>query len=199
MVDSQNPFFEKSEKKKTNPGTLILGVLSACCLIFIICWFTVLGKNQVQGPSMNPNFTTGEFIFLNTIPTYLKTPYQRGEVVVYQKPGYPDFVKRVLGLPGDEVAIKNCFVYINNKKLIEYYLPSGLCTNAGTFIQEGADAIKVPEGYYWTVGDNRPQSLDGRFVEMGFTKFEWIKGSVFLRVWPINKFNFIGIGEFKLE
>ena len=195
----ENPFFEPKEKPKQNPLSLVLSVLAGCCIIFLIIWFTILGKNQVNGPSMNPNFKTGEFIFLNNLTNYLSLPYRRGEVVVYQKPGYPDFVKRVIGLPGEQVAIKNCYIYIDGKRLIEKYLPPGMCTNAGTFIREGYPPLKVPEGYYWTVGDNRPESLDGRFIEMGFTKREWIKGSVFLRGWPLEKFSLIPLGEYILE
>lgn len=195
MLPENNPFFEKPKAKPIKLSSVVFTVLTIVSITLLISWFTILGQNQVDGPSMQPNFATDEFLLINRIPSLTGAQYQRGETIVYQKPGFPEFIKRVIALPGESVAIKNCYIYVNGKKLKEYYLPTGLCTNAGSFIQEGAEPIVVPSNHYFTVGDNRPQSLDGRNIELGFTKREWIKGSVFLRIWPLDKLSIIEIGK----
>ncbi|RMD77184.1 signal peptidase I [Candidatus Dojkabacteria bacterium] len=195
---TENPFFEKPIPKKENKAAVIVTLLASCCIMLLFCWFTILGQNQVEGPSMQPNFYSGQLLFISKIPQIFNLEYQRGEVIIYQKPNHPEFVKRIIGLPGEKVSIKNCFIYINGKKLIESYLPSGLCTFGGSFVQDGGDPLEIPLGHYFTVGDNRSKSNDSRFVEIGFIKKEWIKGSVFFRVWPLENFGFINPGKYEL-
>mgnify|MGYP002764449672 CR=1 FL=1 len=93
------------------------------------------------------------------------------------------YIKRVIGLPGDHVEIKNNKVYINGEKLKEDYLDSSVVTTPcdGAF----TDLI-VPEGYIYVLGDNRPQSTDSR--SFGCIPIDKVEGKVAFRFWPLNTF-----------
>ncbi len=202
-----NPFYKDPVTKDPRKKFVnFLQFFAGLGLILLISWFTILGQNQVDGPSMRPNFYTGEFLILNRIPqlmghniaTTLGLEYKVGEVIVFTKPGFPDLLKRVIGIPGDKVAIRKGKIFLNGKVLQEAYIPEKLYTNGGTLIQDGGSEVTVPEGHIIAIGDNRPESTDSRSAEIGFVKREWIKGKVLLRIWPFDRFSFIGLGETQL-
>lgn len=204
----ENPFLDKPLPPKTNKGIAVLQAIALFTIILLVGWIVILDQNQVKGPSMQPNFYTDEFLLTSTIPNLITDPnlaralnadYQRGDVVVLQKPGFDDFVKRVIGLPGETIQIRDGYVYIDNQRLVEEYLAPDLYTNGGSFIREGGQPILIPEGHYVLIGDNRPQSNDSRYVEIGFIKREWIKGKVLVRIWPFETFSFIPQGKYRLE
>lgn len=98
--------------------------------------------------------------------------------------GKTSYIKRVIGLPGEEVKIENGYVYIDGKKLEEDYLQEGVITDSvagGVFTD-----IKVPEGYVFCLGDNRPKSTDCR--RFGCIPIDKLEGKVVLRFWPFNVF-----------
>jgi signal peptidase I len=202
-----NPFYKdplQPDPRRKYVHTL--QILAGIALFILFSWFTILGQNQVDGPSMRPNFYTGEFLILNRVPQYLGrdlattlgVEYKRGEVIVFTKPGFPDLLKRVIGLPGEAVSINKGKVFINGQVLDEKYLPERLYTNGSSMIQEGGDEVIVPEGQFLMFGDNRPESTDSRTADIGFVKREWIKGKVVLRIWPFNRFSGVPIGEYSL-
>ena len=97
--------------------------------------------------------------------------------------GKTSYIKRVIGLPGEHVEIKNGKVYINEEELEENYLQPGIITDS----LEGAFTdFVVPEGYIFAMGDNRPQSTDCR--RFGCIPLEKVEGKVVLRFWPLNVF-----------
>lgn len=93
------------------------------------------------------------------------------------------FIKRVIGLPGEHVQIKEGNVYIDGKKLEEKYLPEGLVTDMRSGL---VNDFTVPEGTYFLLGDNRPESTDSRFF--GCIPYERIESVVAFRFWPFNLF-----------
>lgn len=98
--------------------------------------------------------------------------------------GKTSYIKRVIGLPGEQVKIENGYVYINGEKLEEDYLQEGVITDSvggGVFID-----LTVPEGYVYCLGDNRAKSTDCR--RFGCIPLEKIEGKVVLRFWPFNVF-----------
>lgn len=204
-----NPFFEKPEKKKSTRGVflnLLQGVVVASA-VFIVMYLVVVTPNQVDGPSMEPNFYNGQLMFTNKlynvlggqdIGKSLNLQYQRGDVIVFQRPGDKKaLVKRVIGLPGERIAVRNGSLYINNQKLIEDYLPPATYTRGGEFLNDGAESILIEEGSYFMVGDNRSVSRDSRSI--GLIKREWVKGKVILRFWPLKDFKLISRGVTRLE
>ncbi len=136
---------------------------------------------------METNFHDGEYILTEKV-TYRFNPPQRGDVIVFKAPpdDHDEFIKRVIGLPGDTVMVQNCHVYVNNQQLNETYLRSDLCTNPGSLAKEG-EPLTVPAGKYFLLGDNRPHSLDSRFEQVGFLGKEKFTGKAWIIYWPLNR------------
>jgi signal peptidase I len=205
---NDNPFFEKPEPLKKNWFIFILQAIVIMASIIIILYLFIITPNQVRGPSMEKNFFTGEILLSNRLTQWIgSTPfgksigidYKRGDVVVLQKPGFEEFVKRIIGLPGDRVAIRDGYVFINGKKLQENYLGPSIYTGGGDFIEDGGESKIVPEGYYYVMGDNRGVSNDSRYSEIGFIDRNWLKGKVIIRFFPFDKFGLIPTGGYTLE
>ncbi|MCX5749576.1 MAG: signal peptidase I [Candidatus Saganbacteria bacterium] len=129
----------------------------------------------------NPLYNTN-FIFSNARNIYTFSRPKRMEVIVFKYPKDPvgtrrDFIKRIIGLPGETVSIKNGYVYINGRQLEEKHP-----VNRDNF---NMPEVKVPEKSYFMMGDNRPNSMDSRF--WGFAPEDNIIGRAVVRIWPLNK------------
>jgi len=133
---------------------------------------------------MFPNFENGEYILTDKVSYKFVDP-QRGDVVVFRSPENKDidFIKRIIGLPGDRVKISNGSFYINGEKLDESYIPPKNFLYPGSFLHEGQEII-VPVGEYFVSGDNRPRSSDSR--EWGTVPMENLIGRSFFRYWPMK-------------
>lgn len=141
----------------------------------------------VSGASMVPTFSNGDYLLIDEL-TYRFRPPERGEVIVFKYPKDEStyFIKRIIGLPGDKVEIKDGKVivtdaqYPQGKVIGESYLPAGTLTvtRAGE-----STAYTVPQGEYFVLGDNRPYSFDSR--DWGFVKKDEVVGLVRLRLWPL--------------
>jgi signal peptidase I len=148
-------------------------------------YWLVAQPHKVSGSSMFPNFKDGDYIITDKISYRLGDP-KRGDVVVFKNPKdeTQDFIKRIIGVPGDRVKVEGGKVYLNGELLKEPYLADTLLTNSGSFATEGRE-ITVEPGRYLTFGDNRQASSDSR--EWGFvTRGEFI-GKVFFRYWPATE------------
>lgn len=89
------------------------------------------------------------------------------------------FIKRIIGRPGDKIGLKNGLVFVNDDLLEETYIMGDTQPNIETFI--------VPEGMYFVMGDNREHSSDSRDEEIGMVSKDTVVGKVLVRVWPLNK------------
>ncbi len=159
----------------------------------------------VEGSSMRPNFTDGDYLIVNEIG-YKTTALnisgrniftvksfrnlKRDDVVVFRYPRDPSkfFIKRIIGLPGETVKIKNGFVYICNNahpegiKLDE----KSYLSNKVKTVDRGKDTFILKNNEYFVLGDNRNGSSDSRV--WGPVKKKYIVGKVIIRAWPINNF-----------
>jgi signal peptidase I len=201
------------EKEKTNKdggkgisffAELVKIVLLALLIIVPIRTF-IFQPFFVQGASMEPNFHDGEYLIINELG-YKKTvvaagdkefftvdrfkDLQRGDPVVFRYPRNPKqfFIKRIVGLPGETVHIKNGSVTIIND---EY--PEGLELNEKEYLPShvettGKDEFVLGDNEYVVLGDNRSHSSDSR--TWGALSGELIVGKVLLRAWPFSKFSF---------
>jgi signal peptidase I len=204
---NDNPFFDQPEGKKRNWFTFTLQSVVILISICIILYLFVITPNQITGPSMEPNFYSSQLVLTNRITQWIgSTPfgksinldYKVGDVVVFQKPGNNEFVKRIVALPGDRVAIREGYVYVNNLKMLEEYLPPALYTRGGDFVINNGESVVVPEGHYFCLGDNRPVSNDSRYESIGFVNREWVKGKVIIKFWPLDSFGLVSTGEYQL-
>ncbi|KKT85859.1 MAG: signal peptidase I, signal peptidase I [Parcubacteria group bacterium GW2011_GWC1_45_9] len=133
---------------------------------------------------MEPNFHENDYLIIDELSYRLREP-QRGEVVVLRSPFEKDyyFIKRIVGLPGETVSVKNGLVKIFNQAnpegivLDEVYLETDEVT-------DGDLEVKISQGEYFVMGDNRRYSYDSR--RWGLLKESDLIGRVWLRLWPVN-------------
>lgn len=141
----------------------------------------------VKGASMEPNFHDREYLIINEISYRFGDPV-RGEVVILKDPLNPQvyFIKRVIGLPGEKVEIKNGRVYINDQELAESYIED--------FGLENFDAITLGDKEYYVMGDNRTNSFDSR--RFGPVSDDAIIGKAWFRGWPFNKISTFNLPKY---
>ncbi len=147
----------------------LVGALSYCLLFNV---------SVVRGKSMAPGIADGDRILIETW-SYAFDQVDRGEVVVLRSPVEPelDYIKRVIGLPGDEVLISDGRVLVNGELLDE---PYAIKASSGLY-----QWTRVSEDHFFVLGDNRPHSSDSR--EFGLVPREFLRGRVRLRVWPLER------------
>ena len=136
----------------------------------------------VSGSSMDPTLKNGEVLILNK----LARKYTRDDIVVIDArvDGKKErIVKRVIGLPGETIEYKNGFLYINGKRTHDDF--SDITRNFT--LKERTGKSKIPDGYYFVMGDNRTNSLDSRDSRIGLVKKKNIIGKPIFRIWPLNK------------
>jgi signal peptidase I len=133
--------------------------------LFLVIYIFLFRPFQMAGDSMLPTYHDKEYVMTNIV--HSTGALKRDAVIIYKNDqNKKDFIKRIIGLPGDTVMIKDGSVYVNDTKIDESgYLASGTKTDAGSFMKEG-QAVKVPVNSYFVLGDNRPYSSDSR--ENGF-------------------------------
>jgi len=155
--------------------TLILAV----ALYFLID--AVVARVRVENVSMKPTLVAGEFVLVNRL-SYRFGDFERGDVVVFHYPPHPeeDYIKRVIGLPGDTVTIRDGQVKVNESVLQEDYI-SGPPQYSG--------AWQVPEGQLFVLGDNRNQSSDSH--SWGFVPMNNVVGKALAIYWPLTEFRIL--------
>ena len=136
---------------------------------------------------MYPTFIDGQYVLTDVLTRHFME-FSRGDVVVFQSPVEEDkdFIKRVIGLPGDNVSLKNGKFIVNGQVLDEQeYLGPQVVTSEGNFLGEG-QTVTVPQGEYFVSGDNRPASSDSR--DWGFVTQGEIIGRSLVVYWPFPDF-----------
>ena len=168
----------------------IIQTLLLAAAVFLVIYVFLFRPFQVNGNSMYPNFYDREYVLTNIIALHFENP-KLGDVVVFKSPVDPekDFIKRVIGTPGDTILIKNGEIYINGKLLDESaYLNPSVKTYAGSFIK-GDKEVKAEEDEFFVLGDNRSNSSDAR--EWGFVPKKSIIGKSFFIYWPPKSIGFV--------
>jgi signal peptidase I len=181
-------------------------ILMAFVLALIIRTF-LFQAFFIPSPSMEPTLVEGDRVLVNKIPYYFHDP-RHGDIVVFenphpsaavdrgavsgffhwlfqglgfQQPENEDFIKRVIGLPGDVVEGRRGGVWVNGTRLREPYL---------TQKTQPFDAETVPEGMLFVMGDNRANSLDSRYT-LGFVPIDKVIGEAFIKIWPPSRFGLL--------
>jgi len=169
--------------KRSQLAREIVETIALTLLIFIVIRF-VVQSYHVDGTSMQPGLVTNEYVVVNKA-AYLFHGPERGDVIVFHDPGdtTKDFIKRVIGLPGDTITTDSMHVMVNGTQLKEPYISAPANPAGNTW--------KVPANKYFVLGDNRPVSRDSRFDDVGLVPKDFIVGKAVMVYWPINAIHFI--------
>lgn len=153
--------------------------------IMVMIYLFVMSPQEINGASMEPTFYNGEYILTNKVMYKMRQP-KRGDVVIFKSPRNKevDYIKRIIGLPGETVELKDNAFYVNGQKVEEPYLEPGVEIFGGSYLEEGQE-VTVPPDMYFVSGDNRPHSADSR--EFGPIPIEDVIGVAILRYWPFPK------------
>ncbi len=159
-------------------------------LIIVLVRTFFVTNYSVSGQSMEPTLQHMDKVLVSKI-SYTVGDIDRLDVLVFHKKQNEDYVKRVIGLPGDRILYENDRLFINGNLVDEPYLtkyeayqnPNERFTENFT-LKSITGQVLVPPNSYFVLGDNRRQSLDSRYFQ--FVKKEDIVGKVVLRYWPLN-------------
>ena len=158
--------------------------------VFLVIYVFLFRPFRVSGNSMHPTFLDKQYILTNLITLRFNKP-KIGDVVVFKAPKdqEKDYIKRVIGTPGDAVSIKDGEVYVNGQLLDQSkFLKSSVKTYGGSFLRDG-ETVTVPSESYFVIGDNRSGSSDSR--EWGSVPIKSIIGKSLFVYWPLDKIELI--------
>ena len=165
----------------------ILYIAGVCLFVFLVLHF-VGQRTVVRGDSMETTLVDGENLVMDKISYRFSDP-KRFDIIIFPGPEefgeHPYYIKRIIGLPGETVQIKEGLVYIDGNQLTEDVY------GITDFIDEAHDAarpIRLGKDEYFCLGDNRPVSYDSRYPEVGPVERSEIIGKVWIRIWPFDKF-----------
>lgn len=143
----------------------------------------------VDGNSMNPTLHDGDRLFINKIGMYVRD-IERYDVIVFQKNSKKHYIKRVIGMPGDEVHYKNNQLFINGLAIQEnYIIKDEAQRDVNLQMLYGLDLI--PNDYYFVLGDNRQDSVDSRQRSIGLIHKDQILGTTKTIFWPPKRIGYI--------
>ena len=154
---------------------IIREIVETLLLTFFIFFLvnSLIGRYRIDGSSMNPTLFDGEYLIINNVSYYLDEP-QRGEIIVFKHPNNDlNLIKRIIGVPGDHVEIRDQQVKVNDIVLAETYI-SAPPNYTGTW--------DVPEGSFFVLGDNRNNSSDSH--SWSYLPEENIIGKALFVYWP---------------
>lgn len=134
---------------------------------------SLIGRFRIEQVSMEPNLHEGEYVIVDKLSYLFRAP-ERGDIVVLRRPGQPDLIKRVIGLPHETIEVHGGQVHINGQPLTEPYLPQP--------INQDTPPQPVQAGRYFVMGDNRNNSQDSR--SFGTIPLEDIVGRAWIIYWP---------------
>lgn len=182
-------------EKKKNDVIEWAKALGIAVLIAVLVRAFIFTNYVVEGESMMPTLQNGNRLIVNKIDYDFGKPH-RFDVIIFHATKTADYVKRVIGLPGDTIQYKNDVLYVNGKPVKEPYLkpyksklpPGEELTNDFT-LKKLTGKTKVPPGKLWVMGDNRQVSEDSRYF--GFVDESKIVGKVDLRYWPFSEFQLL--------
>ncbi|MFT8348494.1 signal peptidase I [Clostridium saccharoperbutylacetonicum] len=165
-------------KKKSKLKEWIIDLSVVACIILLIWNFIGYGVWITSG-SMLPTLQIKDRLIVSRV--HDTKSLQEGEIVLFKNDEFPGeiLIKRLIGLPGDKIDIKEGIVYRNGEKLQEDYVKNNEIINK---------SFQVPENKYFFLGDNRANSNDSRHWINPYVDASYIEGKAILRYYPINKF-----------
>lgn len=163
-------------EEKTNWKQLLFDLVETLTLAVLLYFGinAVSARVRVDGYSMVPTLQDGEYVLVSKLSYKIGEP-QHGDIIVFKYPGEPpqDLIKRIVGLPGDSVQVRNMNVIVNGQALSEPYIAASPAYQGDW---------QVPEGYLFVLGDNRNDSSDSH--SWGLLPMENVIGKAILIYWP---------------
>ena len=182
---------KRKQEKKSMPVVMQIILLA----VLVVVLRNVMGTVLVKGSSMEPNFNHGDLVFINKLSTSVGSP-DYGDVVICkldEGASYENIIKRVIGLPGDEIYIVESDyddevfeLYVNGEYIEEPFLGEPMMTEGNIDYP-----FEVPEDSYFVMGDNRNESLDSRRESVGAIHKDDLMGKVVLRLYPFSEFGLV--------
>jgi signal peptidase I len=174
---------------RTFGGTSLLREIAETVLLTLMIFLvlnTTTGRFQVRGSSMEPTLHDGQYLIISKLIYWMRSP-ERGDVIVFEPPGNPDedYIKRVIGLPGEQVEIRDGIVSINGAPLKEPYIESP-AFYSGTW--------NLGAGEYFVLGDNRRNSSDSH--SWGVLPHDNVVGKAWLCYWPPEEWGMVAHESF---
>ena len=155
-------------------------------VVVILLFVFIVGIQQVIGPSMEPTLNQGDVVIINKLIYKNVRGIKRNDIVIIQEEE-KNMIKRIIGIPGDNIEYKDNYLYINGEKYKESFLKNEVITEDFKLSDIGYE--KIPDGYYLVLGDNRENSKDSR--NFGLVSKKDIVGLAWIRIYPFNKIKFI--------
>lgn len=173
-------------------------IVIAVVVAFFINNFLIINANVPTGSMKNLILPGDRMVGLRT--SYWFSNPERGDIVIFRFPDNPEeiYVKRLIGMPGETVTIKDGKVYIDDstEPLKEDYLPEEWTIKNGTVEQGGTLIYKVPEGEYFMLGDNRNVSADSRYWNDSFVSRDQVIAKAAFKYWPFNDVKLLKSAEY---
>ena len=178
---------QATRNKANTPGTLLeflIILLVTFALVFGVVRPFIAEVFYIPTESMVPTLEVGDRVLVSKL-IYLFSGPQRGDIVVFESPDEDiDLVKRVVGVPGDNVKVVRGSLYVNGERWEEAYLNYELPDKESDY-----GPITVPEGHIFVMGDNRADSADSRYI--GPVPLDYLVGKAFVRLWPLEQVGFL--------
>ncbi|WP_025026557.1 signal peptidase I [Caldalkalibacillus mannanilyticus] len=176
----------EEESNKTNETWEWIKALAIAVIIAVGIRYLLFSPIVVDGESMMPTLQDRERMIVNKIVYFIGEP-ERGDIIVFHATQSKDWIKRVIGLPGDKIEMKNDVLYINDEVVDEPYLVSSKESVSGVLTDDFSEV--VPEGHLYVLGDNRRNSRDSRWI--GSIPIEDVVGRADVVFWPIQNIRIV--------
>lgn len=181
---------DKNEKSVAYEILMFIRDLAIMLVIFGLFTTFIADRTSVIGDSMEPNIHDGDYFVLNKV-SYRFTEPERFDIVVFPyNHGQSNYIKRIIGLPGETIELKregeSFTIYINGEELEEHFGKEPI-----EYPGNQTFPLVIPEDEYFVMGDNRNDSSDSRYQDVGTIPRSEIIGKAGLRVWPLNDFGFV--------
>lgn len=182
---------KEEDKKPVDPKKELISMILYLAVVFLAVYviITYVGqRTAVNGDSMETTLSDGDNLIMDKLSYHFREP-ERYEVIIFPCPTEPDvyYIKRIIGMPGETIQIKNGKVYVDGEVLeteqygIEQMEEAGIAN----------EPLTLEEDEYFVLGDNRPVSRDSRYEDVGPIKRDTIEGRALVRIYPFSKIGMV--------